>query len=535
MARRITGLPNGEHHAVKGPAGTLDDELALALEQWRTGGTHTDGTLARLTETTDAFARRLHAQGTGSFTQVTSADATAFVGARTRHGASPELATQHARRTALRTLFRTLRTLGLHASDRTLDLVVGRLTDVSVPLARAVRTAEGGDAPRELIDAQVWDVVAIDDTVLNAPSDVREVLITDENGEVIERIVTGSRAKTGKPRVHHEVTHVHKEHGAPDGLYNVVATTKGEDSYTRVVLVLGVDIGQPHEGEAPVAMRVLRGVYDRAGHQFTVLTIDGVGNPGMYQDLLAEYGVYVVNAQPARKGQAPEGDKDADGRLLQAAGATVRSYGVKAGQPKHSYVTPLDSVWHEVDGEAHQHHLVADDGAVYETNRASTRGSRVLKLGMLTPTSVERRREASGEYYLVLTLTGVCQHVGTFTTDLELRWQAPGKDGRVPWRSMIANVRVLPEALTERYATTFSKRNQIESFFSWLERRFHIKDRHATWGREAQLLDLVFAGLLHNTETWAHLAYRHPAVAADLADTLADLGHVGSGTVAVDA
>lgn len=93
----------------------------------------------------------------------------------------------------------------------------------------------------------------------------------------------------------------------------------------------------------------------------------------------------------------------------------------------------------------------------------------------------------------------------------------------MPWRSMVANVRVIPEELIEKYGLTFGKRNQIESFFGWLEKRFYVKDRHASWGREAQLLNLVFSALLHNTEAWAHLAYRHPQVAADLARELADL------------
>jgi hypothetical protein len=125
VARRITGLPNGQHLAVPDPAGTLDDELARVVAHWRTVDTHADGSLARLLETTAAFTRRLNAQGIASFTEVSPAHAAAFVSARTRHGAAPELATRHARRTALRTLFRTLRALGLHDSDPTLDLALG--------------------------------------------------------------------------------------------------------------------------------------------------------------------------------------------------------------------------------------------------------------------------------------------------------------------------------------------------------------------------------------------------------------------------
>ncbi|SDF60289.1 hypothetical protein SAMN05660662_2674 [Blastococcus aurantiacus] len=415
--------------------------------------------------------------------------------------------------------WRTRRILAPEKKPSPLPDLVGRLTDISIPLALAVRTAEGGNVPRALIDPAVWDIVAIDGTVLNAPSDVREEEIVNDNGEVVLR-VTGSRAKKGKPRVHHDVTDASgKEHGAQKGLYNVVATTKGLDTYTRVVL--GLDIGYPREGEDPVAMRVLRALYRRAGHRFPVLTIDGIGKPGMYQDLMAESGIYVVNSQNAR--QRAKKESEADPANSHLTGTTIRRYGVKKDQVKLSYDTPLGAADHDIDGVAHQHHLMADDGAVYETDRPHTRGSRVRKLGMLEPSSVERRRDSDGRYYLLLTLTRSCSHGGKFTTTLELRWTKPGRDGRVQWRSMVANVRVIPEALVDKYALTFGKRNQIESFFFWLEKRFYVKDRHASWGREAQLLDLVFAALLHNTETWAHLAYRHPQAAADLARTLAQL------------
>ncbi|MGZ6818329.1 MAG: tyrosine-type recombinase/integrase [Blastococcus sp.] len=148
--------------AVPDSAGTLDDELARAVALWRTAGTHTDGTLARLLETTAAFVRRLRAQGVGSFTAVTPAHAASFVSARTRHGGAPELATRHARRTALRTLFRTLRALGLHDSDPTMDLVlpprgllVARpLTDDEVGLCRA--SAQMGAGARSQMRAVAW-------------------------------------------------------------------------------------------------------------------------------------------------------------------------------------------------------------------------------------------------------------------------------------------------------------------------------------------------------------------------------------------
>jgi site-specific recombinase XerD len=197
VARRITGLPNSQHQAVPGPTGTLNDELARALEQWRTAGTHTDGTLARLTETTAAFARRLHVQGIGSFTQVTPADAAAFVSARTRHGAAPELATRHARRTALRTLFRTLRALGLHTSDPTLDLVLpprGQLatrplTDDEVGLCRA--SAQMGAGARSQMRAVAWALGEA--TALSSEVTMVRVRDLDDPGQPTAVLLPGTR------------------------------------------------------------------------------------------------------------------------------------------------------------------------------------------------------------------------------------------------------------------------------------------------------------------------------------------------------
>jgi site-specific recombinase XerD len=162
VAFRITGLPCDGQTAAQEQADTLDDQLARAVEHWRATSTHTDGSFARLVETTGSFTRRLAAQGVTTFRDVAPRQAQGFVAARTRHGAAPELATRHARRTALRTLFRTLRELGLHTSDPTLDLVlpprgllVARpLTDDEVGLCRAA--AQMGAGARSQMRAVAW-------------------------------------------------------------------------------------------------------------------------------------------------------------------------------------------------------------------------------------------------------------------------------------------------------------------------------------------------------------------------------------------
>ena len=69
--------------------------------------------------------------------------------------------------------------------------------------------------------------------------------------------------------------------------------------------------------------------------------------------------------------------------------------------------------------------------------------------------------------------------------------------------------RVIAEAWTERFRAVFGARNQTESFFSWLEQRFFIKDRASSWGADGQLVDLFCAAMLQNSEAWAHYAVRH--------------------------
>jgi integrase/recombinase XerC len=104
----------------------------------------------------------LSATGIATFTAVTPADAAAFVHARTRGGEEPELATRHARRTAVRMLYRTLRTLGQPVGDPTLDLRLPRrgllasrpLTDDEVMLCRA--TAQLGAESVARLRAVVW-------------------------------------------------------------------------------------------------------------------------------------------------------------------------------------------------------------------------------------------------------------------------------------------------------------------------------------------------------------------------------------------
>ncbi|MGB8650070.1 MAG: hypothetical protein WCD35_05350 [Mycobacteriales bacterium] len=422
--------------------------------------------------------------------------------------------------------FRKWRTRNVLTRERRLAVLQTQLTTVSLPLALAIRRAEGGEAPRELHTPEVWDCIAADGSVFNAPSDVREEVVCDDDGEVLARTIIGSRAKDpARARVHHEVNaNPNKPHGATQGLFNVAAVTKGRGSYTRVVL--GVDIGEPGEGESPIAMRVLRGVYDQAGHTFPVLLYDGAVTPLLYQELTAAYGIYCVNANHARPRGKTEPQVTAGPTGPQTpVGYGTHRYGRKKGQQKPTYSTPLPSLNHHADGYVHQHHLVADDGAVYETNRPAHAGGNIHKTALLRPQRLERLTDDSGEYYLRLTLTAPCEYGTPYEVSYDLRKTPLNSDGHLPWRELVSNIRVLPDALTEQYAEVFGQRNQIESFFSWLERCFWVKDRHASWGRDAQLLDLLGASLLHNSTAWAHLAYRHPHHAQELRKQLNEIAY----------
>lgn len=403
-------------------------------------------------------------------------------------------------------------------------------TTIAVPLALAIRHSEGGGRPRPLHLPEVWDAVAVDGTTLDAPSDVRLDEQTEDDGTVTT-LLKHSRAKLDKDaRVHHPMSHHDKKHGSQHGLCNVVATVSGRGTYTRVVL--GLDIAHIGEGEDPVAMRVLGALYDQAGSIFPVLLYDKAMKPAYYQDLMAEHGVYCVNpnyARPGKKGTKPPAengarkDKARPKHILIPLGEGESRYGTDRGAPKRTYVTRLEPVSHETNGHEHVHHLAADDGAVYELDRPYTTREVVRKTRLLQTVGVQRLRASNGECTMRLIMEGACDRGGSFTTFVDLRKTGLDREGNLPRTSLIANIRVIPDA-SERFGAVYGKRNQIEAFFSWLESRFFNKDRHASWGRDNQILDLIGAALLENTWAWAHLAFRNPAQAAALAVELAAIG-----------
>ena len=160
-------------------------------------------------------------------------------------------------------------------------------------------------------------------------------------------------------------------------------------------------------------------------------------------------------------------------------------------------------------------HLVEETAVAPLAHRSTLEGGDVCKIGLLHPARLERMHE-DGEYFLRLILTGACPHGDPSEVTYELRKTPTNSRGGVP---MDRDHRQHPGAAGGAHRGLrrgVSRRNQVESFFSWLERCFWIKDRHASWGRDAQLFDLLAAALLRNSIAWAHLAYRHPEHAQTL-------------------
>lgn len=138
-----------------GSGRSLHTQVEAAVAAWRASGDFTEQTLLRSEEIVNRFAKRLTAQGVVSAVAVAPGHCQGFLDAVTRYGQPPELATQHARRVALRMLFRTWREQGLDVHDPTQDLVLPPrtvraarpLTDAEVTLGRtAARLGVAGSA-----------------------------------------------------------------------------------------------------------------------------------------------------------------------------------------------------------------------------------------------------------------------------------------------------------------------------------------------------------------------------------------------------
>lgn len=133
----------------------LTAQLDAAIAAWHSSGDFTEQTLLRSEETARRFARRITAQGVTTAAEITPEHCQGFLDAMTRDARPPELSTRHARRVALRMLFRTWRDLNYPVHDPTLDLTLPArssraarpLTDAEVTLGRtAARLGNAGSA-----------------------------------------------------------------------------------------------------------------------------------------------------------------------------------------------------------------------------------------------------------------------------------------------------------------------------------------------------------------------------------------------------
>jgi integrase/recombinase XerC len=171
MARRLPSTQSPTRRRPRPPADVgIDQELALVLTGWRADGLHSEQTLTRMGETAIRFTARLKALGVTTFTDVAAHEAAGFVHAPTGHGTTPDVATQHFRRTAVRTLYRSLRRAGYPVGDPTLDLVLPAkgllaarpLTDDEVTLCRAtVQLTAGRGAPLRVAAWALGEATAV--------------------------------------------------------------------------------------------------------------------------------------------------------------------------------------------------------------------------------------------------------------------------------------------------------------------------------------------------------------------------------------
>lgn len=193
--------PVAEHVAADASMSAVVEEVR---RRWASDNEFTAATLAKCGETIARFARRLAQQGVTTPAEITTAHAQGFIEAPTRTGQPPELTTRHARRTALRMMFRTLRELGYDVGDPSLDLhlpprsdtTARPLTDLEVTLCRASsRMGEAGG--RSLHRAVCW---ALGETTA-VTSEISAVRVGDVDDPTAPRWVRLPGTRRHDPRL----------------------------------------------------------------------------------------------------------------------------------------------------------------------------------------------------------------------------------------------------------------------------------------------------------------------------------------------
>jgi site-specific recombinase XerD len=139
----------------------LDEFLVTVLRCWAHDDLRTDQTVTRMGEIAVRFVRRLVATGVDAPRLVSGADCDAFINAPSRTGDAPSIGTRHFRRTTLRAMWRTGRTLDLVAGDPTIDTELPpRSTRAARPLTddeiHLCRTTTFGPRFRDLRRPTAW-------------------------------------------------------------------------------------------------------------------------------------------------------------------------------------------------------------------------------------------------------------------------------------------------------------------------------------------------------------------------------------------
>lgn len=160
---QLSLMSKKQHDTLAGPPPPMEALARVVRVRWAESGDFTPATLDRCGEVIDRFARRIARQGVDEAREITAAHCVGFIDATTIKGVPPELTTRHARRSALRMFFRTLRELGHQIGDPTLDIELPArsdrsarpLTDLEVTVGRASsRLTEAGS--RSLHRAVCW-------------------------------------------------------------------------------------------------------------------------------------------------------------------------------------------------------------------------------------------------------------------------------------------------------------------------------------------------------------------------------------------
>ena len=145
-------------------------------------------------------------------------------------------------------------------------------------------------------------------------------------------------------RVHEADPESEQAHGASDGLFNVVATTKG--GRRTPAPCSGVEIGEAREGRDADRHAAPSPRLRALGDEFPTLVYDGALTPVSWQELMAQYGVFCVNANYARKAAPARprarrvGAKNFDPGSA-TTGEGSRKYGRRRNTKKATYVTHL--------------------------------------------------------------------------------------------------------------------------------------------------------------------------------------------------